>query len=867
MSLGPGDRLGRYEILSHLGAGGMGEVFRARDKRLDRDVAIKVLPDAVARDPDRLARFEREAKAVAALSHPNILEIFDFGTEGDIIYAVAELLEGSSLRERLQHGPLPWREAVEIGARIADGLTAAHAKAIVHRDLKPENIFLVRDDQTKILDFGLAKVLQPEKAAPGASELATASMATRAGSVMGTSGYMSPEQLRGEPVDHRTDIFALGCLLYESLCGRRAFLGDTQADVASAILTHRPAPLREIGCDAPPDVQRIIDRCLEKSSDRRFQGAADLSFALRSLVTDAPARTEEPAAKPLHRWPFFAAVGAIVVAAVLAVVLLGDRTPPEPTQSSPDLNPDLVAVAEFENRTGNPELDHLGLMAADWITHGLAQVDRLQIVPMGLGSGSANQDRSPQAVAARTGAGIVVTGAYYLDRDTLRFQATVTDATRGTVLRSVDPTAAPVDQPMSAIEPLRSKVVGGVASLGSDGGLGFALYTRPPRYDAYREYVAGLSLFAVDNRKAVAHFQRASELDSDFVAPLFMMSSILTVWNQPVEAQAVVDRLEKQRQKMSGLERNMLDYYHAKLQGNYELAIQHARMALHKAPRSALLKFGLARNLLAVGNLREALEIVGRIDADVWAGGGMCGAPHILKAQIHHVLGEHDEELKATRLAIEVCGDIVVFRRYESGAMAATGQLDRLEKTLTDGLTAPEAKNGGVWLFLETALELEAHGYPDHGKIIAERGVDWFEANYTVGQASEPQRICFVESLVILDRLDEAEEILLALNEEIPDDDDVLGWLGIVAARRGDITAADHYSDRLRNLDRPFLLGWDAYYRAAIKAHLGHLDEALGLLREALSEGRRWDPGFHACLELKPLRGHPEFEAIIHPEG
>ena len=867
MSLGPGDRLGRYEILSHLGAGGMGEVFRARDERLDRDVAIKVLPDSVARDPDRLARFEREAKAVAALSHPNILEIFDFGSEGDVTYAVAELLEGSSLRERLQHGPLPWREAVEIGACIADGLTAAHAKAIVHRDLKPENVFLTGDDQTKILDFGLAKVLKSEETGPGASELGTASMATRAGSVMGTSGYMSPEQLRGEPVDHRTDIFALGCLLHESLCGRRAFRGDTPADVASAILTQQPVPLREAGSDVPPDVQRIIDRCLEKSPAKRFQGAADLSFALRSLVTDAPTRAEEPAAKLRRLWPFFAAAGAIGIVAVISVLLLGGRTPAEPTQLSAGLNPNLVAVAEFENRTGNPELDHLGMMAADWITHGLAQVDRLQIVPIGLGSGSASQDRSPQAVAERTGAGIVVTGAYYLDRDTLRFQATVTDAASGTVLRSVDPTAGPVDQPMSAIEPLRSKVVGGVASLFSGDGLGIALNLRPPRDDAYREYAAGLSLFAVDNRKAVAHFQRASELDPDFVAPLFMMSSILTVWDQHAEAQAVVDRLEEQRQKMSDLERNMLDYYHAKLQGNYELAIQHVRIALHKAPRSALLKFGLARNLLAVGNLREALEIVGEIDADVWAGGGMCGAPHMLKAQILHVLGEHDEELDATRLAIKVCGDTVVFRRYESGAIAASGQLDRLEKTLTDGLTAPEAENGGIWLFLETALELGAHGYPDHGRIIAERGVGWFEANFTIGQASEAQRICFVQSLVILDRLEEAEEILLALNEEIPDDDDVLGWLGIVAARRGDTTAADRYSDRLRNLERPFLLGWDAYYRAAIKAHLGHLDEALGLLREALSEGRRWDPEFHACLELKPLRGHPEFEAIIHPDG
>ena len=862
-----GRTFGHYRIAEKIGEGGMGVVYRAHDERLDRDVAIKVLPESVAADPDRLGRFEREAKAVAALSHPNILEIFDFGTEGVVTYAVAELLEGSSLREQLQHGPLPWREAVEIGACIADGLTAAHTKAIVHRDLKPENVFVTGDDQTKILDFGLAKVLKSEETGPGASELGTASMATRAGSVMGTSGYMSPEQLRGEPVDHRTDIFALGCLLYETLCGRRAFRGDTPADVASAILTQQPVPLREAGSDAPPDVQRIIDRCLEKSPAKRFQGAADLSFALRSLVTDGTTKTEVPAAKPRRLWPFFAAAGALAVAAILAVLLLGDRTPAEPTRSSPDLNPDLVAVAEFENRTGNPELDHLGLMAADWITHGLAQVNRLQVVPIEQGSDAGTQRRSPQAVAKQTGAGLVVTGAYYLERDTLHFQSTVTDAASNTVLRSVDPTAGPVDQPMSAIEPLQSRVIGGLASLVSGEGAEFALDLRPPRYDAYREYVAGLSLYAVDNRKAVAHFQRASELDPGFVAPLLMMSSILSVWGQNVEAKAVVDRLEEQRHEMTIMERHLLDYYQTKLQGNYERAIQHLRIVEQQAPQSALVKFGLARNLLKVGRLREALETVQKIEPDAWAGGGMCTAPLMLRASLQHVLAEYNEELVTARLIIEICGDNVNLRRYQARAVAAAGSFSQLGEVLAQGLTASGAKGGGMRLFVETARELAAHGHPEQSRVIAERGVTWFEANHTIDQASEWQRIYLVQLQVVLDRLEEAYEILLALDEELPDDDDVLGWLGIVAARRGDTTAADYFSDRLRNLDRPFLFGWNTYYRAAIEAHLGHPDKALGLLRNALSEGRGWEDEFHACLELKPLRGHPEFEAIIHPDG
>ena len=242
MSWNPGARLGPYEIVAPLGAGGMGEVYRARDPKLNRDVAIKILPEALATDPAALARFEREAQAVAALSHPNILSIFDFGRQGDTAYAVMELLEGETLRARLAHGALPSRKAVELAAQIAEGLAAAHEKGIVHRDLKPENIFVTHDGRAKVLDFGLAKVLEtaraealgPPRNSPGvaqgfspASEAAATVLPTGPGIVMGTVGYMSPEQVRAETVDHRSDIFAFGAVLYEMLTRRQAFGRET----------------------------------------------------------------------------------------------------------------------------------------------------------------------------------------------------------------------------------------------------------------------------------------------------------------------------------------------------------------------------------------------------------------------------------------------------------------------------------------------------------------------------------------------------------------------------------------------------------------------------------------------------------------
>src|SRR5712691_2332362 len=229
MTLSAGTRLGPYEILAPLGAGGMGEVYKARDKKLDRDVAVKVLPQSVAADPDTLVRFEREAKAVAALSHPNILSIFDFGTHEGISYAVMELLEGETLREKLDGGPLPQKHAVDYALQIAKGLSAAHERGVVHRDLKPENLFVMKDGHLKILDFGLAT--RVEAVASGEETSApTASQHTQPGTVMGTVGYMSPEQVRGLPVDHRSDIFAFGAILYELLSGKRAFHRGSAAE-------------------------------------------------------------------------------------------------------------------------------------------------------------------------------------------------------------------------------------------------------------------------------------------------------------------------------------------------------------------------------------------------------------------------------------------------------------------------------------------------------------------------------------------------------------------------------------------------------------------------------------------------------------
>ena len=281
MTFAAGSRLGPYEITAPLGAGGMGEVYRARDTKLQRDVAIKVLTDRLARDPDALARFEREALSVAALSHPNVLAIYELAHGADCTYLVTELVDGETLRERLAAGPLPPRRAIGYAQQIARGIAAAHARGLVHRDLKPENVMITRDDQVKILDFGLAKPI-----ATSQTDLTQAApINTTAGTILGTFGYMAPEQIRGLAVDHRADIFALGAVLYEMLSGERAFKGETAADTMTAVLTRDPPELDLARLSISPSLDRLIRRCLEKSPDLRFQSGSDLAFALEALST------------------------------------------------------------------------------------------------------------------------------------------------------------------------------------------------------------------------------------------------------------------------------------------------------------------------------------------------------------------------------------------------------------------------------------------------------------------------------------------------------------------------------------------------------------------------------------------------------
>lgn len=383
MPLQPGSRLGAYEVLEPIGAGGMGEVYRARDTALKREVAIKVLPDLWSRDPERLRRFELEAQAAATLNHTNVVSIFHIGRHDGSPYIVTELLHGETLRDRLRQGPMPLREVLDIGSNIAQGLAAAHSAGVVHRDLKPENVFLTRDGRAKILDFGLAK-LDPVASDNGST--VTVQHATKPGHVLGTVGYMSPEQVRGKPTDARTDIFSFGLILYEMLAGRRAFRAATNADIQASILREEPEHLSPTNANLPPGLEQIVWHCLEKEPQRRFQSASDIAFSLQSISTPGSApsgvsRAETPS--PYRRWLMISLGTLAVVALGFGAFRLGQKltltAPPEYQQltyqpgvvASARISPDgqtIVCAARFTStyRLYSIRFDSTGVRSLDF---------------------------------------------------------------------------------------------------------------------------------------------------------------------------------------------------------------------------------------------------------------------------------------------------------------------------------------------------------------------------------------------------------------------------------------------------------------------------------------------------------------------
>lgn len=417
MPLPAGTRLGPYEILAPLGAGGMGEVYRARDTRLKREVAVKVLPERLSGDREYRARFEREARAVAAISHPNILAIHDLGQEGGLFFLVTELLEGETLRAKLVRERLSWRKALEIGSAIAEGLSAAHAKGIVHRDLKPENVFLTSEGLVKILDFGLAR----PGAVPSAvrTSVPTESVVTEAGTALGTVGYMSPEQVSGQPADARSDIFSFGCLAYEMLTGRRAFSRPSPGETMAAILRDHPPEISTAERDLRPGLDRVVRRCLEKAPGERFQSASDLSFALEELL-DSGISTAASAPSSRRTVLLLAAAAVVLLGTVLVLRLSGRGGGAGRIES--------LAVLPLANLSGDPQQEYFADGMTEELITALAQIGALRVTSRTSAMRYKGAQKSVPEIARELRVDAVVEGSVLRVGDRVRIAAQLIQA-------------------------------------------------------------------------------------------------------------------------------------------------------------------------------------------------------------------------------------------------------------------------------------------------------------------------------------------------------------------------------------------------------------------------------------------------------
>jgi serine/threonine protein kinase/tetratricopeptide (TPR) repeat protein len=534
MTLTSGARFGVYEIVAPLGAGGMGEVYRAHDPRLDRDVAVKVLPAEFVADPERLKRFEREARATAALSHPNILAVHDVGTHEGVPYLVEELLEGESLKERLDRGALSTGEALRIAGEIARGLAAAHEKGIVHRDLKPGNVFLTRDGTVKVLDFGLAKLVPTVTADEAETLTAAATATTRLGGVLGTAAYMAPEQARGRLVDQRADVFAFGVVLYEMLSGERPFKGASGTEVLAAILADDPAPLPAA---VPQAVAMVVARCLEKDPARRYQRGSELRAALEAVQSGATIPVPSWLSVRSHRrWLLAAAVTVAASVSVLVLDVGGLRSQLVGRAGGP-VQPIKLAVLPFANLTGDPDQEYL----SDGFTQELiAQLARLRPTRMSvIGRTSVmrykKSDAPIEQIGRELGAGYILGGSCRRESAQVRISVELIQVRDQAQLWTET-----YESELSGVLVLQSEVarkVAGALALellpADEARLAQARSLDPEAYEAYLKGVRSRdSLTRAGFDEAEHYFNLATEKDPGYAAP---WAGLAGLWNSRLQ--------------------------------------------------------------------------------------------------------------------------------------------------------------------------------------------------------------------------------------------------------------------------------------------------------------------------------------------
>jgi hypothetical protein len=877
-----GTTIGHYRILAKIGEGGMGEVYRAHDERLDRDVALKVLPEDVAEKPDRLARFKREAKAVAKLNHPNILDVYELGDYDARMFMATELLEGETLRERLSGASLGWRKATEIGAAIADGLGAAHEAGICHRDLKPSNVFLTADGRVKVLDFGLARH-EDAGAGDDVTHAPTITKHTDPGTVLGTVGYMSPEQVRGETADQRSDIFSLGCALFEMVSGQRAFTGDSAVETMNAILKEEPCDVLTSGVELPPELAGTIRRCLEKRPQARFQSASDLAYNLRTISS---ASTPSAARETPSRGTFGKRAGWIAVvllAAVLAIALWAPwKQPPPPLIFDVEL--EWVAVAPLENRTGDPSFDVLGQRAVDVVVQRFSEAGRsdgiltMDAVPYPPGGAPRREAAQAQDSYFKPltpkGPHVMVSGSYYLEGEDLQIQARLKDYESGELVYAFAPVTGDRSRPSEVLSVLAERVVAAV-NWHWDRDSDIRTMSPPSSQDALLAFYRGAESSSVDFDESISGYREASELDPEWLAPRAVITLKYMNRRNFDEVRAELAAIEERLIDLTLFERLGLNWLKASANHRRMEALALLRQMAEIAPHQTTYIDILVAALANVNHHREVVEVLAPLlstDQPVLQYPDAWFRLEVV-AHAHHALGEYEEQWKWATVGRQRYPDVGAFFFHMAVAPAAMGQVDAVEDVMDEcsRVRLRESGSNAGEVMAWAARELKFHGHRPQGENLANRAAEWYHnlwADVDLSARKSEDLLRYSSILRVADRWDEARAPLLELQERGYRPVSVAGALGVIAAHQGDREEAVRFLDDLSEDGTQFGRAERAYWRACIASHLGEEDRAIGLLRLAHTEGYYMNSYWlHTDINLEPVWDNPEFLELIAPQG
>lgn len=877
-----GDRIGRYHVRHLIGRGGMGEVYVADDTKLARIVALKLVRPSTG-EPSRAVRLLREARAASVLSHPNVCVVHDVGeTERGLSYIAMEYVEGDSLRERLARNRAAnttpgLTEVIDWGVQAAEGLAAAHAVGVLHRDIKPENLLVRPDGLLKVVDFGVAARL-PQTDAADSSGAADTDSITAPGAIIGTVPYMSPEQLRAEPLDVRSDVWSLGAVLYELLTGVPAFTGKTQSDTIVAVLEREPYPIAEASPKVPPLLSALVMRMLSKAVEGR---PADMYAVLQELgevrASLVDVRRVRPRSPTLQRASVLAGGGALLVAALVAAGVF--RPQPHDTAmrsgAPTPVDPARVLVTPFLNRSGDSTLDGFGGLAADWIALGLQTVPTVRVVDPSTAMLTARTvgRNTPIGLALATRAGHVASGHFDVDGDSVVFVVRVTDATSGEQQAMLRVSGRRSDRP-ALLGQLRQRVGGALARRADNRTAALAdAATQPPALDAYRAYGEGLAYFAKRQYgRALPHFLEAIRLDSTFMLPRFwaMFAYGNMGASRREERYALLEATARYRALLSPLDLASLQYFEAERRGDRMQQVEALRRASALAPGSNW-TYMLALRERELGRSRRALELLESLDPrEGWVRGwaGYWAA----RADARHDVGEFVRQLDDTRQARRIDPDDSSLRGLEIVALAANGHVTELRAKLDSLRVVPrtdEAAGDAVAaVALEAGVELRAHGYVRDGYALLDEVADWPVRADMVNGERERIMLWRAKGLLERGRLSEAEDILRHRLRSKPDDLLAAGTLAIVLASEGNRPAALEMLARADTIAAgdPRHTNSRLFVRGVVLGILGEQKEGTALIRTALARGYH---GRHLLHRYAPLiaamRGYGPFEELLQP--